>query len=339
MDVHLRERRGGADGADLLDPYGDPPDQGRGPPGSRQACVPETLPEASDECLAEPPEAEEAGRPEAEEAGRAEAGRPEAGRPEAGRPEAKEAGRPEVGRAEAGRPEAGRPEAAQQQQQQEEEEEKEEGELWLRLLRDRRWRGLSLAGAGTRFGSCAKVASVPLIAASVLPGGATAAGSLLAAAGLSGLAGAPLGGLLSDRVGARTTAVLSGGLSATALLLVPLALTAPLGDDPLANGLAFGALILLWSVGVAAQGPALTAVAQELAPKGSEATALALPKAVGDAVYIVAPFLLGVITDKETVVGTECAAAGALSLLGVVALQVLGGDGSEDEGGDARGEV
>ena len=41
----------------------------------------------------------------------------------------------------------------------------------------------------------------------------------------------------------------------------------------------------------------------------------------------------------ETVVGTECAAAGALSLLGVVALQVLGGDGSEDEGGDARGEV
>ena len=47
----------------------------------------------------------------------------------------------------------------------------EEGELWLRLLADNRWRGLALASMGTRFGSCAKVASVPLIAASVLPGG------------------------------------------------------------------------------------------------------------------------------------------------------------------------
>lgn len=199
----------------------------------------------------------------------------------------------------------------------------EEGELWLRLLADNRWRGLALASMGTRFGSCAKVASVPLIAASVLPGGATAAGSLLAAAGLSGLAGAPLGGLLSDRVGARSTAVLSGAMSSVALLAIPLALTANLGDDPLANGVAFAGLILLWSTGVAAQGPALTAVAQELAPKGNEATALALPKAVGDAVYIVAPFLLGVITDRETVLGTECAVAGALSLLGAVGLQVL----------------
>ena len=66
-------------------------------------------------------------------------------------------------------------------------------------------------------------------------------------------------------VGARTIVVLAGGLSSASLLLVPVALAAPLGDDPLANGLAFGGLILLWSLGVAAQGPALTAVAQQLA--------------------------------------------------------------------------
>ena len=52
----------------------------------------------------------------------------------------------------------------------------EERELWLELLADRRWRGLSCAEVGTRFGSCAKIASVPVLAAAVLPGGATAAG-------------------------------------------------------------------------------------------------------------------------------------------------------------------
>ena len=44
------------------------------------------------------------------------------------------------------------------------------------LLAGRRWRGLSCAEVGTRFGSCAKIASVPVLAAAVLPGGATAAG-------------------------------------------------------------------------------------------------------------------------------------------------------------------
>ena len=58
--------------------------------------------------------------------------------------------------------------------------EEEERELWLELLADRRWRGLSCAEVGTRFGSCAKIASVPLLAAAVLPGGATAAGKFRA---------------------------------------------------------------------------------------------------------------------------------------------------------------
>lgn len=66
-----------------------------------------------------------------------------------------------------------------------------ESEIWLRLLADARWRGVSFAQMGKTCGSSAKVASVPVIAAAVLPGGATAAGSLLAAAGLSGLVGAP----------------------------------------------------------------------------------------------------------------------------------------------------
>ena len=129
--------------------------------------------------------------------------------------------------------------------------------------------------------------------------------------------------------------MLAGCLCSASLLLVPVALAAPLGDDPLANGLAFGGLILLWSLGVAAQGPALTAVAQELAPAGAEATALALPKASGDAVFIVAPSLLGLITDNEAFMGTECAVAGAFSLLGAVALLLLGGEEPATEGAEA----
>jgi hypothetical protein len=34
-----------------------------------------------------------------------------------------------------------------------------------------------------------------------------------------------------------------------------------------------------------------------LAPAGAEATALALPRAAGDSVYIIAPFLLGLVAD------------------------------------------
>ena len=36
--------------------------------------------------------------------------------------------------------------------------------------------------------------------------------------------------------------------------------------------------------------------------------------------------MLGMITDNEAFLGTECAVAGALSLLGALALQLLGGE-------------
>ena len=73
---------------------------------------------------------------------------------------------------------------------------------------------------------------------------------------------------------------------------------------------------------MSAQGPALAALAQQLAPLGAEATAMALPRAAGDAVYIVAPFLLGVVADTSAM-GIECAVAGAATLAGVVALSWL----------------
>jgi len=52
----------------------------------------------------------------------------------------------------------------------------DDGVDWLLLLKDGRWRGLTAAEVCSRFGFAAKIASVPLVAAQVLPGGAAGAG-------------------------------------------------------------------------------------------------------------------------------------------------------------------
>ena len=217
---------------------------------------------------------------------------------------------------------------------------------WKKLLQDRRWKGLALCQCGASFGFAAKIATIPVLAADTLPGGAIGAGALLSAAGLSGLVGAPVGGLLTDKAGARTTAVLAGIFSALCFAAIPFALSpwasVFYGDGVLleANGVelgaqaaAFSALVILWSIGAAAQGPALTAVAQELAPAGAEAKSLALPRAAGDGTYIFAPFCLGLVADKfgEVTSGIECAAAGSMMVLGALSLAILGGAPRNDD--------
>jgi MFS family permease len=207
---------------------------------------------------------------------------------------------------------------------------------WDLLLQQKSWRGLAICQCGASFGFAAKVAAVPVLATAALPGGAAGAGALLSAAGLSGIVGAPVGGWLTDRTSAKSTAVLSGLVSAAGLLLIPFAL-ATSGDGEFAvsvfgvnlgfQAAAFSASVILWSLGASSQGPALTAFAQELAPVGAEATAMALPRATGDGTYIVAPFLLGLVTDSAvSQPGAECAFAGVMTLLGAVGLALLGND-------------
>ena len=195
-------------------------------------------------------------------------------------------------------------------------DEKGDGVDWLLLLEDGRWRGLTAAEICSRFGFAAKIASVPLLAAQVLPGGAAGAGALVSLAGLGGLVGAPVGGFGVDRVGARTVAVAAGLVGGGALCAVPAALSL---EHPAAL---FSALIILWSAAVAAQAPALQALAQRLAPPGGEAEALALPRAAGDGVYIVVPFLLGLVVDAGAPRGAEIALAGVAGFVGVVAVFV-----------------
>lgn len=214
---------------------------------------------------------------------------------------------------------------------------------WTQLLSDRQWRGLAICQSGASFGFAAKISSIPVLAAATLPGGAVGAGALLSVAGLSGLVGALFGGWLTDRAGARATAIASGTMSAVGLSLIPLALlmgsSVPVdailhvpilaGVDMGIDDFAFVGLVIVWSLGASAQGPALTALAQELAPAGAEATAMALPRAAGDGTYIVAPFLLGLVADysiRASLPGVECTVAGVATLLGVLALALLGGE-------------
>ena len=48
-----------------------------------------------------------------------------------------------------------------------------------------------------------------------------------------------------------------------------------------------------WGVGCAAAGPAVNALAQELAPKGGEGESLTLPKTAADIVFLIGPVILG----------------------------------------------
>ena len=107
----------------------------------------------------------------------------------------------------------------------------------------------------------------------------------------------------------------SGLVGGGALSAVPAALSA---EDPAAP---FSALIILWSTAVAAQAPALQALAQRLAPPGGEAEALALPRAAGDGVYIVVPYL-PLVVDAGAPRGADIALAGVAGVLGAVAVFV-----------------
>mmetsp|Transcript_27195 Transcript_27195/g.29297 ORF Transcript_27195/g.29297 Transcript_27195/m.29297 type:complete len:616 (-) Transcript_27195:551-2398(-) len=224
-------------------------------------------------------------------------------------------------------------------------------QVWNELLKDNQWRGLVLCQSGASWGYAAKIASIPILAADTLPGGAAGAGLLISAAALSGLIGAPIGGFLTDRIGSKGTAVIGGVVSSVGLICIPLALQLTADTTQAINlsittihdnylvlpmeivvggvllqskALFFSLAVLLWSMGVSAQGPALTALAQENCRPGVEATSLSLAKASIDGTYIVAPFILGLVTDAlMEVPGIECAFAGSLVFVGTLALAIL----------------
>lgn len=143
---------------------------------------------------------------------------------------------------------------------------------WIELLKtSQTWRSLAFCQSGVSVGYACKIAIIPILASQIL-GGATGAGLLLSAAGLSGLVGAPVGGVLSDQIGSKQAAAISGLISGLALTLIPIGLSLQdnhIGSDSFVSIIGgpdatiFSGLVILWAVAVAAQGPALTSLSQQ----------------------------------------------------------------------------
>ena len=112
-------------------------------------------------------------------------------------------------------------------------------------------------------------------------------GELFSLTALLGMASAPLGGVIADKIGLKTVIVVSLLACAVGLGLAR--------DAEDVRGLQ--ACIGLWGMGTAAAGPAVNALAIESAPKGGEGEALTLPKTAGDLVFLAGPIVIGLTDD------------------------------------------
>ena len=181
-----------------------------------------------------------------------------------------------------------------------------EDSSWLALLKDADQRVLLLCASANSLGFVAKLTVIPLYASSHLNASPAEVGQLFSITALLGLVTAPFAGLAADKFGKK---LVVGAALATA-----------------AAGLFFGAnadtqsqlmfCIGAWGMGTAAAGPAINALAQELAPEGGEGEALTLPKSAADLVFLIGPLALGVLddaigTDNAGMILTSIAAATA----------------------------
>ena len=155
------------------------------------------------------------------------------------------------------------------------------------LLKDPDQRLLLTCAAANSFGFVAKLTVIPLFASGHLNATSLEVGELFSITALLGLATAPVSGLLSDAFGKRW--VLTGSLALCAFGLVVAS-----GSEDLEH-LRFA--VGFWGVGCAAAGPAVNALAQELAPKGGEGESLTLPKTAADIVFLIGPVILGSAND------------------------------------------
>jgi len=181
-----------------------------------------------------------------------------------------------------------------------------ESSSWLTLLASQDQRVLLLCASANSLGFVAKLTVIPLYAAGHLDASPAEVGNLFSVTALLGLLTAPIAGVAADKFGKKV--IVGASLAACA------------------TGLFFGAqsetqselmfFIGAWGVGTAAAGPAINALAQELAPKGGEGEALTLPKSAADLVFLVGPLALGVLDEA---IGTDnagmllCSAAAAVA--------------------------
>ena len=154
-------------------------------------------------------------------------------------------------------------------------------------MRDDTQRVLVVAASANALGFVAKLTCIPWFASEALGASPAQVGELFSLTALLGMASAPLGGVIADKIGLKTVIVVSLLACAVGLGLAR--------DAEDVRGLQ--ACIGLWGMGTAAAGPAVNALAIESAPKGGEGEALTLPKTAGDLVFLAGPIVIGLTDD------------------------------------------
>ena len=188
-----------------------------------------------------------------------------------------------------------------------------ESSSWLTLLENRDQRVLLLCASANSLGFVAKLTVIPLYASGHLGASPAEVGNLFSITALLGLVTAPITGLAADTFGKKL--VVGVALSACAAGLFLGAESSTQSELTRAIG--------AWGVGIAAAGPAINALAQELAPKGGEGEALTLPKSAADLVFLVGPLVLGVLddaVDADNAGMILCACVAALAAVSCVSL-------------------
>ena len=196
---------------------------------------------------------------------------------------------------------------------------------WRVLFRSNRQRVITAAAGANALGFVAKLTCIPWFATSSLGATPQQVGELFSLTALLGMASAPVGGVIADKIGLKAVIVASLVACAVGLGLAQEA------SDVSQLQLCIG----LWGIGTAAAGPAVNALAQESAPKGGEGEALGLPKTAGDLVFLAGPVILGAIDDQLGSSGASLwlvsATAGLSAAATLVYLRPLG----EEDGDQA----
>lgn len=131
------------------------------------------------------------------------------------------------------------------------------------------------------------LAVVPLQAAEVWGATPGSLGAMYSVMAIAGAIGAPLGGVLSDRIGRDPTIAAGATLCAASTLLLPFSTTM----------IGFGSVLVVWDFAEGIVGAALAALAADAAGEKQRGQVFALRSQIESGVFLVAPVAVGLLAD------------------------------------------
>ncbi len=150
-----------------------------------------------------------------------------------------------------------------------------------------RLKALVVMDSAIYIGWAVWLAVVPLQAAAVWGATPGSLGAMYSVMAIAGAIGAPLGGVLSDRMGRDKTIAAGATLCAASTLLLPFSTTM----------IGFGSVLIVWDFAEGVVGAALAALAADAAGEKQRAQVFALRSQIESGVFLVAPVGVGLLAD------------------------------------------